>query len=201
MKITAFILLVCIIAASACKKEGPAHIYINADLKTHFNYKPGSYWIYRDSLTGQEDSFFVLTNEFQTQSMTKDQDLVDDILIYIRERSISPGYADSSAWAVYLSDNKWNLIWGRNDPASSYPNISYPFTNQNNTVIINILSNYTCSANTFNNVAKMYLPIGYTQYNDWFYVTDSVGVIKMRINHPLDTLYHVWEIERWNVIK
>ncbi len=205
MKKISIFLFVCIITTFACKKREQVHVYINADLKSHFNYKPGCYWIYRDSITGHEDSFFTVKNEFQTQELG--ESLVDDILISIRERSISPGYTDSSAWNVYLSSNKWNLVWGKNYPVRSCRQMPYPFTNQiiasllDSPASINILSNYSCLGDTFNNVAEMHIPITEVQYDDWFYVTDSIGIMKMRISHPSDTLDHIWEIERWNIIK
>ena len=55
-----FLLLLTLVVLSSCKKKINYH-YVNGQLLSAFNFKPGTYWIYIDSVTGREDSF-VVTN-------------------------------------------------------------------------------------------------------------------------------------------
>ena len=54
-----FALAVCLSALSCIKEKKIVYVPVDADLQAHYNFKPGSYWIYRDSATAVEDSFVV----------------------------------------------------------------------------------------------------------------------------------------------
>ncbi|MBL7692052.1 MAG: hypothetical protein JNM41_10695, partial [Flavipsychrobacter sp.] len=49
------------ILAIGCKKKDTIK-YVSSETKADFNFQKGSYWIYKDSLTGKEDSFYVYQN-------------------------------------------------------------------------------------------------------------------------------------------
>ncbi len=34
-------------------------------------------------------------------------------------------------------------------------------------------------------------------YDDWFFISKGIGLVKMRINHPQDSLNRVWELQRY----
>jgi hypothetical protein len=61
-------------AMSGCKKKTDS-IAVSADVRKYFCYKQGSYWIYRDSLSGETDSFAVTnssTKAAQNNTYTED---------------------------------------------------------------------------------------------------------------------------------
>ena len=58
------ILLVFFCAFIGCQKK-TAIVPMNAILKKYYCYKQGSYWIYRDSLNGDIDSFAVVSNNYE----------------------------------------------------------------------------------------------------------------------------------------
>ena len=60
------LLLLCgLLFVGACKKPGDGKTHPNPQLLAHFNFQPGSYWIYYDSVTGLEDSMYVYRNYIQ----------------------------------------------------------------------------------------------------------------------------------------
>src|ERR1035437_3096908 len=63
--VAAVIFIAFIFYASSCKvKVTP----LNSDMKSHFSYKPGSYWIYLDTISGKYDSFSVQSNKNSTEN-------------------------------------------------------------------------------------------------------------------------------------
>jgi len=214
------LLLIVIVSISvfiACKKT-PRHATIDESLKAHFNYKVGSYWIYKDSISGQEDSFYVTNNVFSS-SQVSDEEISDGININIVQKDIYLNTNDTVSWLLQLNSNVLSLSW--TDPESvdlrgklmQYsPFVMYPFKitayggiNNVSGSVTNILSNYSINGNSFYNVAQIHDTLinnvtAYT-FSDWFYLSDSIGIVKMRINHPPDTINRVWEIERWNIVK
>jgi hypothetical protein len=53
--------------SSSCKKDKKIEItpyYLNKEIKDYLDFKPGSYWIYRDTATKQEDSVYVFNYRY-----------------------------------------------------------------------------------------------------------------------------------------
>ncbi|MGN6567301.1 MAG: hypothetical protein ACTHJ0_05080, partial [Flavipsychrobacter sp.] len=63
---------------------------------------------------------------------------------------------------------------------------------------------YSVESNIFNKVTLINDSLtlapnnSYPYMNDWFYLSDGIGIIKMHLYHPLDTVNRVWELQRWN---
>ncbi|PQJ11874.1 hypothetical protein CJD36_008755 [Flavipsychrobacter stenotrophus] len=68
MKNTFLVVLVCVIVfcITSCHKSYTTFSPIDPYLLAHYNFQPGTYWIYRDSVTGKEDSIIVYRNERDT---------------------------------------------------------------------------------------------------------------------------------------
>jgi hypothetical protein len=217
-KVAYFILLV-IIALFGCKKK-ENHQTIDADIIANFNYKPGTYWIYKDSLSGREDSFYVTSNT-GTQSINNNDTWIDDIGIFISEKSTNSSSLDSAKWVIGLYSNYLSLQWqviknNKTIDEITYPVfITYPFVKGPPTSkqgggmigfanVANIFPNYAQNGQNYYNVAQLnqyYTLITAKNYNDWFYINESIGIIKMSLDHPNDTIKRVWEIERWKIVK
>jgi len=224
MKMAVFaVVIICMVLYSCdqSKKNTP----LDANLKAAFNYQKGTYWIYKDSISGNEDSFFV-TDNIPTTFSSSGSIFLDGIQILISEYSISDGTANTIfSWQFLYESNRFGLK--QENSKNDYqiilsPLINYPFSDSfrycagcdivntdTNQQLLNVYDLYTVKGNSYNNVAEVYhsgIPIGVmpasnTFYNDWYYVSPGVGIIKMRLNHPLDSLYRVWEIERWNIVR
>lgn len=54
--------LLLLIFLFSCKKENNRIDHINDDLRNHFSYQPGTYWVMYDSLRGETDSLYITSN-------------------------------------------------------------------------------------------------------------------------------------------
>ncbi len=182
-------------------------------MKAAFNYQKGSYWIYKDSLTGKEDSFSVTYVE--AFSSETDNSVTDYIHITITEFNLST-FTDTTVWELSMAGNTIGLNWNepRFNAITNYlPFLNYPFTKglvldgaDNTGIVTNIFTVYNLNQITFNTVAQINDTLTFTKptyyhYSDWFYFNDSVGIVKMSLNHPQDSINKVWELERWKIIK
>jgi hypothetical protein len=218
-----FILLAAILFCYSCNTKdstsGLPHYTIDADLKAAFNYKLGTYWIYRDSISKRVDSFAVRSNSFSTGTVAGNY-TIDGIGIAITEYN-GGSTIDTSAWIMSLSVNFINLIWYQNylsgqeyfdlDPAFNYPFklgslsiIGGGSGSDNSDGTLNIFSSFSLLNNTFNDVVETYHSYKYAStigYYDLFYANADVGFIKMAINDYYNKINKVWEIQRWHIVK
>ena len=106
-------LLLLLIAANSCIKEKKkVFVPVDTDLKAHYDFKVGSYWIYRDSATGVEDSF-VVTERSTDSSQSGDYYLQS---IYSRIRQYHNNVIlDTPIWAFSLRNTY--LFFGYNQDA------------------------------------------------------------------------------------
>ena len=126
--------LLCVLGA--CKKKN-RNIPISADLKKFFSYKPGTYWIYKDSVNGQIDSFAVLSNTFGTASSTyevADQE-TDNIAVFKKNVLFDSIYCK---WT--LAKDAVGFVFSTYYLSINYPLFIYPFEqgyNSNNGMVVN----------------------------------------------------------------
>jgi len=209
-----------------CKKPKVNNTPVNADLKAAFNYKIGTYWIYKDSISGDVDSFFVTGNTPSTNVNSGAGYSLDAIQIFISEYNINPVLANSIYnWQFLYQSAMFDIVLmnsKNNHKMFLSPLINYPFSDSfnacsscdlNNTdsfsKVLSISSSYSIGGNIFSNVAVVNhiaahtnaSPNLYSYYSDLFFICPSAGIIKMRLNHPDDSLYRVWEIQKWNIVK
>ncbi|MFA6150677.1 MAG: hypothetical protein WC716_05100 [Chitinophagaceae bacterium] len=58
--------LIALFAFASCNKEPEYETkYLDANLKAALNNKPGSYWIFKDSVSGEFDSIYLVANELK----------------------------------------------------------------------------------------------------------------------------------------
>jgi len=98
------------------------------------------------------------------------------------------------------------------------PLINYPFldslvsdgtTGNEDSGEVSILNYYTVNGQNFSNVGTVnqhvnlppFLNYGLYTTNDWFYICPEAGIIKMRLNHPQDSVNRVWELQRLHIVK
>jgi len=212
-------MLVFIIVA-ACNKNNERHIPIDADVLANFNYKVGTYWIYRDSISGQVDSFYVSSNSGNILSDINGL-TYDRIGFYVSQINISsiPGN-DTIIWLFGLESNYISLMLqiGKTGQASDdieFPTfITYPFVlgqptpkyiggTSGGANVISILPSYTLNARTYANIAVLDIINLSPQYNfnDQFFINADMGIIKMKLNHFNDGLSRNWELLRSNIVR
>ena len=213
-----------------CKKNTVTQVPLDPAFKAAFNFKAGSYWIYKDSISGRMDSFFVRRNsdEYLPSQATNTNTFVPEVIeMSISEYNISSGN-DTAGWELDLEGTAISLSLLESKiytlQIEYWPLVNYPFqttlispflpaySSVDTSVVIGINNSYVINGNTFTGVAEVnecahldsnvngWLTNKYS-YNDWFYICPDVGLIKIRLNHPQDPLYRVWELQRWVIIK
>jgi len=202
-----FVSLMVTYMLSSCKKTNLPNRPVDADLKAAFSYLPGTYWIYRDSISGHVDSFFV-TQDTHNNYNYNSQYTFDQITVRITAYNVA-SFADSDTWEISLYQSTIAIdydidLYSKNTDGIDYYPLTYPFTDGEyigstgtNVNTLSILGNYVVDGKTFNNVAQVNYVDG---TNDYFYISSDVGIIKMRLYDNVDSV-HVWELERWNIVK
>jgi len=212
--------LLLVILASCNKKGSQQNIPIDAAVLTNFNYKPGTYWIYRDSISGQVDSFYVTSN---TGNIPVDINgvIYDRISFYVSQANISsvPGN-DTITWLFGLETNYLSLMLqigktGQPTDDVEFPTfITYPFVlgqplpkefgaGVRGANVISILPSYTLNARAYTNTAVLNIIDSLPQHNyyDQFFINADAGIIKMKLNHFNDGLSRNWELQRYDIVK
>ena len=209
-----YILIAVLLAGfiSSCHKNTIPNVPINSEMYNAFAFKEGSYWIYQDSVNGEIDSFVINMptgmNQINNNSYTESQ--------YVYALT---GYKEESLkryWNFYFQDSV--MSFAVLDAAETLENdigyelVVFPWKSGQRTmdfdsgVINNIFSSYSIMGNTFNNVCE----INHTRSssistqiirNDWFYIAENIGLVKVILNHPQDTIYHSYQLIRYKVVK
>ncbi len=220
-----FFLAIILCVYGCSKGPPPVYHYVSKSVKEDFNFKTGSYWIMKDSISGRIDSFFVTSNRdglTETEQGGHDYpaEYTENIRINISDRNTDPSHAsDSQGWVYsygfsYLSFTSGGFGYELfNYPRPDSFSVSTYYQPERDTGIVNhIFSTFQISNISFNTVAVVnhyYSGSGrdtsgnliYFGYNDLFYVCPKIGIVKMRLNHhEQDTIERVWEIQRWNIV-
>jgi len=226
-KLSIFIPILVVIGfvLSDCKKH--KHLpFIEMDndsgVITHFNFQPGTYWIYRDGLNGRIDSFYVRDNRF----VPTDENTVTYNYHYITIAELNldgSNPADSANWIFNYEGTKLManydyspVVYGWRHQVLYQPLYVYPFfpgedmkSVTDTASITKVDTAYTINGLTFNHAAHIYHfsnkdstagPF-ITPYTDSLVVNDSVGMIRISINHPLHHVQHDWQLIRFNIIR
>jgi len=178
-----------IINLFSCSKKTMQPVYVNTQLKQYFNYLPGSYWIFYDSLNNKKDSMYVAS--VHTFPPFYNQNIPNETIYYVM-------YIDTTVgMGLYL-----NYV-GCNLEVSYLPNLSngsveypYYFTNMipfdtgmdliNSTYFTGFYENsfiksMQLGAYSCNNVYKI-------QYDssgvaDVFYINEDIGFLAILFNN------------------
>lgn len=228
MRTSVILFLACLaLGFSNCKKKSLPVVNMDTDslVKVHFNFQPGTYWIYRDSATKRIDSFYVVSNNYSKQGNPT------EVLNYhlltiadVTEDTSSASIADSAKWVwdfegskviadyYYYYDsinNKWLNDVGYN-PLFNYGFVLGNMNGEYNFALVTQID----SADSINHAvyykvahihqfldADSTAKFGITKIDDWFYINDSVGIVKMDLYHPYHSVNRKWQLLRCNIVK
>jgi hypothetical protein len=212
---------------SNCKKTKHLPVVdldVDSAVFTHFSFLPGTYWIYKDSVSGRTDSFFVRSNVYTKQS---DQNTVYNYhlvtVVDVCLDTLAKYRGDSANWVFnfqgqniivdYYYGQTNNTWYGWKRDLRYSPLFSYPFqsgiinSTADTATLIRLDSNFILGGNSYPNVATIHhyvtpdssTGVNITTLNDWFFINDDVGIVQMYLNHPKDSLYRVWKLLRYNI--
>lgn len=207
MKGPSFVVCFCsLILYIGCSKS-ETHFPVDPYLINNFNYKPGTYWVYKDSLSGVEDSFFVTKNSPNSQPLTRNSSTYVDAII-IDGLQYNSSNMKVAKWSMSLGGASIGWYY-KGSVTYSYKLISTPFvtgiidtSEKDSAYVISVDGNYTINGESYSGVAKYrhfcdannYYP----RFDDTYYLNSQVGIIKMDINH--DT-HKIWELQRSKIVK
>jgi hypothetical protein len=210
----------------ACQKEQAPTFYLSDEVKRKFSFKPGSYWIYRDSISGREDSCYVFdVRTFITDdgSYKSPGPFYEAHGVALKQVPKDQTLKEELNWGMYFYKD-WirtgfsKKINGIEIASASFFEITYPIPqNLNRYPELKIGMNTFFNVDLFNNETRTRLSYyfkdtsGKTKSSVYF--NDSVGFIKMSIYHKNvisngDAKYEdtikinqVWELQRYKIIK
>ena len=217
------IVLVCFgFLLADCNKHKDRPLYImdsDSLISARFGFKEGSYWIYRDSLDGRVDSFYVSRN-YTTHQGTENAVYEFHYVVINQVNQSGGSVADSARWIYDFRDfHVWvSYSYGRNgygwaQTITFSPLFFYPYelgdliSSFDTAKVLSIDSFSSYNGLPYYKVAKVHHYInatptlGVTRLDDMFYINDSVGIVKMKLWHPLDNINRNWELQRYKIVK
>jgi hypothetical protein len=196
-------------------------IKMNEELKSYLWSKPGSYWIYKNTKTGDLDTHII--NGFYFDSI-----LVKGIYPYSKHRTIYYDILTRSFYSTYIKRDFYeytrtfnpqatdlyitsNKIYREGNGSINTPFV-YPFvlgTGSDNgssiTEYIGMDGTLTIQGKTYNHVAKFDINLDgvwsktypYTTTGSKYYWAKDVGLVKRTATHRDEN----WELIEYNIIK
>jgi|ERR1035437_9138224 hypothetical protein len=191
---SAIILFTIIIIAGlfSCSKQQQRVNNLNPDFKKYFDYQPGSYWVFYDSLNHHMDSLAVIG--YTDKQVTINQGIIDEeVAIGMGEQNLD-SLTNGIEWVLDLSSSynstltidigfnemvygiadKMPFITGKNID-NKYDSGSYRQTT--------LFSSYNIENTTYNNVYQILYYYNATSYSDTFYINKDNGFIAILLNN------------------
>ncbi len=186
-----------------CVKDKRSHP-VGKELNEAFNYQKGTYWIYKDSISGRMDSLFVTGNAaneaWTTPHNAREQVRWNEVTISLLQFSIYPVLGVDTQYSQYsLEVSDLNMF-------GMHPFINYPVqrpvvhtavsgTNTGSGTLGGVYDNY-------NNGARVFATAYEIMYGtNTYYLAPDAGIVKMRVTNLKDSSYRVWELQRWKLVK
>lgn len=177
-----------------CNKCHNIIYYVSQDQLDFSNFKVGSYWIMKDSLTGRRDSFVVnfIIKDLHDQMPSDDcSDKYQLQTIYMKEFEIATNTeVDSFSWGMNFYANGYNTFVYDEVYKSIILYVPFNIHGENSNVFIN--------GNYYNGVSIS----SDTNYHDVkvkVYINSSDVLLKLSLTTPNDT--KIWELEKANIIR
>jgi len=225
MKYATLVVLAVLIIFSGCKKNpgnGTQIVPIEAGLKANFGYQPGTYWIYKDSVSGETDSAYVYASSLDSQYLgcvlfagqPKFQGMTVSVMV-------SNNHAiDTERWNFFIQDSTFYInFYNNNDIVESRMNLAlfqYPFAlgnlgvvgcepNGDNGSVADIIPEVSENGQSYTNAARSVHSAsgGYANlvYNDCFYANQDAGLVKIVFDHPTDSVNRVLQLIRYHLVR
>lgn len=156
--------------AIGCKKKDTIK-YVSSENKARFNFQKGSYWIYKDSLTGKEDSFYVYQN---TTTIKYTNYEYIEALVRIHDDTTECSYTLHETIVQYA--------------------LSKPVTGFSMTTSDLSARSITLNGKTYDSVHTTPVIEG-----SYYFLRPNIGMVKMVVNKG--TFHKVWELLRYNIVK
>ena len=209
---------------TSCHKNnesGVVHLPLDAAFKSTYDFLPGSYWVFQDSVSGAIDSAYILGD---TTTYVASGCVLENLLrrenINITIAVANPSPQVTERWNISLSDSNLLSITCSNsqEPREAqmlrswlfrYPAVSGAAPNygcvlwDSGGILVQPL--FMVSGHSYPNTIVCNHVFHYDPdslaYNDWFFISPDQGFIKMFFNHPYDSVYRVLNLLRSNIVR
>ena len=217
-------ILILAVGMASCKKDKaqPNVTPIEKDLKASFGYKVGSYWIYKDSVSGTTDSAYVTNVHLDTFYpgcvIFKDESKLEGMYITVAVNNSVAG--DGERWNFFMKDSTFSVsMFNSRDSVENQLNLTlfkYPFVTGatgsqsgcvlyfDNGTVADIIPVVSLNGESYQNSARSahtLSPGGSGGYNDCFYVNASAGIVKLVFDHPSVAVHRVLELQRYHLVR
>ncbi len=206
---------------AACSKK----VQINGSLRSAFGYRQGSYWIYKDSATGNIDSAYVQAayTDYSGKGCVKSMwgsNNYETMTISIRVSGSDTAYEDR--WMLNLTENKlYGSFSSRHAnkffPLSQVLLLTYPvlpgrieqtsgcYVTTDSGTVQNVLPTATVNGKDYSHVIPSQhaarLSSGTLSYSHVFYLCPQTGLVKIVFTYPGDSMSRVLSLVRYNIVK
>lgn len=188
LRIVLILLTVFIFYGGSCTKKKSNLIPVTAEVLQHFYFKPGSYWVYKDSVSGGYDSFYVDNNNQYTETDGNNTFQIIEAICFdgnnnSRKLTIDLGEGYSAGF--------WFQLYNDNVSMGCY----YQNGQYSGQFVRNFFPIYHGLTNDYSNVAQI------AESSGIFYLNDNVGVIKLVV---YDTVYSTnvsWDLVSYKIIR
>ena len=203
-----YVFLFCVLFfAFACKKKSNI-ISVDPGLKALWKFQPGSYWIYKDSITSKIDCMYVVSNYDQILDNGNTNTEYYWILMNIFDGNVN----DSESWRITLGRNTCGMWIQNNDDGVSdlssmylysYPLSTYNGTDGTSNLFINILyQNIVINGIDYDSVVVIHHQSTQSSliFNDSLYYSPSLCFVKYVKQHPQDSVFKTMELQRYHIV-
>ena len=194
----------------SCKVENKP---VDGGLKSAFNFQPGTYWIYKEVLSGATDSFYVsdvLLSSGYGKHHSYTYDIIEECITSVRIDT--PVLVKNGSWYLTIQLNEFNFHFDLPYMATAvntsvymnnYDFQVYPFAKYTDPIdSINIVGTYQAGGNSFDNlwVAHYTGQPGYpSDKNDYFFLSSDVFMARMVLNDSMENIHKDYQLVRWHI--
>lgn len=164
------------ILAIGCKKKEEFSKTIDPKMKQYFSFQPGTYWIYKDSVSGKEDSFYVSQNT----TTTKDGIEYNETLIMI--------HGDTAARSCSINLHQTGLNFSFQESRS----VGFSFVLLGNDALWINITTTSVNGSSFDSVKKV-------ESDGSYWLRHNLGLIRIAPNKG--PKYKIWELLRYRIVK
>jgi hypothetical protein len=198
--------------AGACrhKQAQPEYIYVDSATRQHFAFKPGSYWIYKDSVSGRVDSCYVTKLDSSVGRNSDNTKIYQSIFSDMIQRPIVDPSSDSITVGIGLGQGivaiRYVINNSSRDGILAFQ-LPYPFklgktvTAPDSCIAVSIRPDTILAGESYDNVISCFLgAYKNPQSYSWFHINDSVGIIQLSI-YSDNVIARKWELQRFRILK
>jgi len=183
------------------KKQETKYYYLSDGLKDYFGYQNGTYWILKDSLTGNIDSL-VATNYQVIQRNLANDVVAEEAAAYLISYHLANGdkdtmrlLVDADTYAEYSFLNNSS----NNNRLNGYFTYKYPFSAiSQDGIETTSLATATINNTVYSNVYRYYYQID-NQHFDEILINHDSGFVRIVFNDQI--AHRILQLQHSNVVR